>query len=90
MKRLWAIAITLLVPAFTWAQCAMCRTQVKNNVSNGETTLAEGLNNGIMFLFFTPYVVLFIVIVLWFKFSKVNEGKISLIERIKSQMPKMS
>ncbi|GAB4250954.1 MAG: hypothetical protein Tsb0034_30030 [Ekhidna sp.] len=61
----------------------MCRTQVKNNVSAGETTLAEGLNNGIMFLFFTPYVLVFVIIFLWYRNSKVNEKKVSLIERLK-------
>lgn len=90
MKRIAFIFVTLILPFLSNAQCAMCRTTIKNNVSNGETTLAEGLNNGIMFLFFTPYVVVFIIILLWFKYSKVNEGKNSLIERLKGQMPKMS
>ena len=90
MKRIVVLVVFLLIPFLNWAQCAMCRTQVKNNVSNGETTLAEGLNNGIMFLFFTPYIVVFIVIILWFKYSKINEGKVSLIERLRGQMPKMS
>ena len=90
MKRVGFLLAGMLLPFLNWAQCAMCRTQVKNNVSNGETTLAEGLNNGIMFLFFTPYIVVFVIIVLWFKYSKVNEGKVSLIERLRGQMPKMS
>lgn len=90
MKRLGFLFAGMFLPFLNWAQCAMCRTQVKNNVSNGETTLAEGLNNGIMFLFFTPYIVVFVIIVLWFKYSKVNEGKVSLIERLRGQMPKMS
>lgn len=68
----------------------MCRTTIKNNVSNGETTLAEGLNNGIMFLFFTPYIIVFVIIALWYKYSKVNEKKVSLVQRLKGQMPKMS
>ncbi len=48
----------------------MCRTQIKNNVSAGETSLAKGLNEGIMFLFFTPYLVVLILIFLWYKNSK--------------------
>lgn len=89
MRKTLLLICLMIVPVLTWAQCAMCRTQIKNNVSNGETSLAEGLNNGIMFLFFTPYVVVLVIVVLWFKYSKVNEGKVSLIERLKSQMPKM-
>jgi len=90
MKRLISWVAVLALPCLSWAQCAMCRTQVKNNVSNGETTLAEGLNNGIMFLFFTPYIVVFVIVFLWFRYSKVNEGKVSLIERLRGQRPKMS
>ena len=86
MKKLVVALFFLMVPLLNWAQCAMCRTQVKNNVSHGETTLAEGLNNGIMFLFFTPYIVVFTIIILWFRYSKVNNGKISLIERLRGQM----
>ena len=70
MKRALLLLFLGLTPLINWAQCAMCRTQIKNNVSAGETSMAEGLNNGIMFLFFTPYIVVFILIFLWFKYSK--------------------
>lgn len=83
MKKVIILVFSLLIPILNWAQCAMCRTQIKNNVSAGETSMAEGLNNGIMFLFFTPYVVVFVIIFLWYKYSKVNKG-VSLIERLKS------
>jgi hypothetical protein len=64
------------------AQCAMCRTQVVNNVSHGDTALAAGLNFGIMYLFFAPYIIVAIVAFLWYRNSKVNERKRSLISRI--------
>ncbi len=83
MKKALLFASTLLVPFINWAQCAMCRTQIKNNVSAGETSVAEGLNNGIMFLFFTPYIVVFVLIFLWFKNSKTTKS-VSIIERFKS------
>ncbi len=89
MKKYILLLLVSFIPYINWAQCAMCRTQVKNNVSNGDTTLAEGLNNGIMFLFFTPYIVVFVIILLWFRYSKVNEGKVSLIQRLRGQMPKV-
>ncbi|MEM6734784.1 MAG: hypothetical protein AAF620_01825 [Bacteroidota bacterium] len=89
MKRLILLFLSVMIPFINWAQCAMCRTQIKNNVSNGDTTLAEGLNNGIMFLFFTPYIVVIVIIILWYRYSKVNEGKISLIQRLRGQVPKV-
>ncbi|WP_462249203.1 hypothetical protein [Ekhidna sp.] len=82
MKRALLLVFSVLTPLINWAQCAMCRTQIKNNVSAGETSMAEGLNNGIMFLFFTPYIVVFILIFLWFKYSKTTKS-VSLIERLK-------
>jgi len=71
------------MPFLNWAQCAMCRTQIKNNVSHGETELAAGLNLGILYLFFTPYIALGVVAFLWFRYSKKNERKISVVQRLK-------
>lgn len=70
--------IALSIPYMNWAQCAMCRTQVSNNVSGGGEDLGRALNFGILYLFFTPYVALGIIAILWFKFSKKNESKIRL------------
>ena len=82
MKKFLVLASTFLLPLINWAQCAMCRTQIKNNVSAGETSTAEGLNNGIMFLFFTPYVVVFVIIYLWYRNSKATKS-VSFNERFK-------
>lgn len=83
MKKALVLMFFVLTPLINWSQCAMCRTQIKNNVSAGETSMAEGLNKGIMFLFFTPYIVVFVLIFLWYKNSKTTKS-VSLIERIKS------
>ncbi len=65
-------------PILIQAQCAMCRTQVVNNVSHGETSLAAGLNFGIMYLFFTPYILVGLIAFLWFRNSRINERKKSV------------
>jgi len=65
----------ILMPMINFAQCAMCRTQVVNNVSHGDTSLAAGLNLGIIYLFVTPYIAIGIVAFFWFKNAKVNEKK---------------
>ena len=54
----------LLFFGYNWvasAQCAMCKTTIVNNVSNGELALAEGLNFGIMYLFASPYLAIIVV-----------------------------
>lgn len=83
MKKIALITLSFLIPFINWAQCAMCRTQIKNNVSHGETELAAGLNLGILYLFFTPYLAVGVVGFLWFRYSKKNERKISLSQRFK-------
>lgn len=61
----------MLLVDYAKAQCAMCKTTIVNNVSNGELALAEGLNFGIMYLFFSPYVVVFALAGVWFyKYKK--------------------
>ena len=57
------------------AQCAMCRATLENNVSNGNIGIAEGINVGILYLFFAPYLAVAVIGYLWYKTSKSNERK---------------
>jgi len=43
----------LLAPQMTEAQCAMCRAVLE---SEGNTSSAEGINNGIVYLMAIPYI----------------------------------
>ena len=73
------IVVILILTAFSVsqavAQCAMCRATVENNVSAGETSLASGLNLGILYLFFTPYLVIGVIAFFWYRNSKKEHGK---------------
>ena len=57
------------------AQCAMCRATVETNVSYGETSLASGLNFGILYLFVTPYLVIGVIAFFWYKKSRAAHAK---------------
>ncbi|MFN0203950.1 MAG: hypothetical protein ACKVTZ_20690 [Bacteroidia bacterium] len=57
------------------AQCAMCRTTLENNVSNGNPGIALGINFGIMYLFFAPYLAVGVIAYLWYRTSKSNAAK---------------
>lgn len=57
------------------AQCAMCRASVETNVSYGETSLASGLNFGILYLFAFPYLVFGVIAFLWYKKSRATHAK---------------
>lgn len=62
----------------TWAQCAMCRASVENNVSNGDTSIGAGLNNGILYLFVMPYLMAAIIGFFWYRSAKKKKAKLSL------------
>jgi len=57
------------------AQCAMCRVTLENNVSNGNIGIAAGINFGILYLFFAPYIAVAVIAYLWYRTSKTNERK---------------
>ena len=55
----------------------MCRATLENNVSNGDVGLAAGINFGILYLFFTPYLAVAVIAYLWYRTSKNGFGKLS-------------
>ena len=83
LARVFLFLGAMSLPFLDFAQCVMCRTQVVNNVSHGETSLAAGLNFGIIYLFVTPYIAISVIAFFWFKKAKVNEPKRSLASRIR-------
>ena len=50
---IWVLLVLLLIPDEMNAQCAMCRAVLE---SSGENTLAEGINDGIVYLMAIPYI----------------------------------
>lgn len=52
------------------AQCAMCRTQLENNYSNGNPGIAAGINTGILYLLAMPYLAAIVVGYLWLKSTR--------------------
>lgn len=60
----------LMVNLPSWAQCAMCRTQLENNVSAGDPGIASGLNTGILYLLAMPYLAVAVIGYFWYKSSK--------------------
>ena len=84
MKRIiLSMALILLVQAPAWAQCAMCRGTVENNVAVGDTSVGAGLNTGILYLFFMPYALFAVIAFFWYKAGKQNAFK---KEQIRSRL----
>ena len=65
-----------------FAQCAMCRVAVENNIAAGETSLGSGLNTGILYLMVMPYLMLAALAYFWYKNSKKETAQRLRIEQI--------
>ncbi len=81
MKKIinFVILIVLLITfglQGAYAQCAMCKTTIENNVSSGDVAFASKLNIGIMYLLFAPYILVAVIGYLWYRNSKANAKKI--------------
>jgi hypothetical protein len=61
--------ILLNVPA-AFSQCAMCRSTLENNYSNGNPGIGAGINTGILYLLVMPYLAVMILGYFWFKSSR--------------------
>ena len=58
------------------AQCAMCRSSLENNFSNGDPGIAAGINSGILYLLVLPYITVMIIGYLWYKSTRHDEKKL--------------
>lgn len=76
MKKIIALVLMAAVSVLPCAaQCAMCKATLENNISNGDIGIAAGINFGILYLFFSPYVAIAVIAFLWYKTSKRNAQK---------------
>jgi hypothetical protein len=78
IKLLFFLVCSLFFQLSAAAQCAMCRASVENNVSNGDTSIGAGLNNGILYLVVMPYLMAGIIGFLWYRSSKKKKAKLSV------------
>ena len=52
------------------AQCAMCRSTLENNFSNGDPGIGAGINTGILYLLVLPYLAVFTLGYFWLKSTR--------------------
>ena len=74
-KTIMAFVFMMLTAVGSYAQCAMCRATLENNVSNGDIGIGASLNFGILYLFVMPYLIIGVVGYLWYRNSKANANK---------------
>lgn len=59
------------------AQCAMCRSTLENNFSNGNPGMGAGINTGILYLLVLPYLAVLVLGYFWFKSSRNAQHELS-------------
>jgi hypothetical protein len=69
-KFTFVLLVVMLSATAASAQCAMCRATLENNVSNGNIGIAAGINTGILYLFFAPYLAVAVIAYFWFRHSR--------------------
>jgi hypothetical protein len=84
MKKVVVLSLVFLFLGVgqVFAQCAMCRSTLENNYSNGNPGIAAGINMGILYLLAMPYLAVFILGYFWYKSSR--HGRKELSDRVTS------
>lgn len=78
MKKITVLVFVLLLTSESiLAQCAMCRSTLENNYSNGDPGIAAGINTGILYLLSMPYLAVIVIGYMWYKSSKNANKKLS-------------
>lgn len=62
--KLKHIILFLFIGQVASAQCAMCKAVVES----GDSTLAQGINNGILYLMAMPYLLVIVAGILFFRY----------------------
>lgn len=60
------LLLLLLITHDLFAQCPMCRMAAESNLESGGTA-GKGLNTGILYLLAIPYLMVFVLAMIWRK-----------------------
>ena len=75
------IAFVLFINTDVFSQCPMCRMSAESNLKSGGTA-AKGLNNGILYIFALPYLLVSVIGYIWWKNNKkrktIEESNVSV------------
>lgn len=69
---LLALSLQMTLPDTASAQCPMCRMSAESNLQNGGEA-GKGLNNGILYMLATPYVLVGLIGYVWWRNRRKEE-----------------
>jgi len=59
------------------AQCAMCKAVLESNMQSGEDALGKGINEGIIYIMFVPYILMAVAGYFTYKhIKKINKAQV--------------
>lgn len=65
------VAIVILLSSIDLnAQCSMCKAVVESNMQSGESAVGKGINDGIVYIMFVPYILLGVVYFMYKHYKK--------------------
>jgi len=72
MKRYFGLFLlfTIFSAKGLLAQCAMCKAVLESNMQSGEEAMGKGINDGIIYIMFVPYVLIAIGVYLLYRHHK--------------------
>jgi hypothetical protein len=69
MKKTLLTLLSLIITAYSYAQCAMCKSVVESNIEGG-SSIGSGLNDGILYLMVMPYISLGLIAFFWSRYNR--------------------
>jgi len=76
LKKITLLLFLLGLKIAVFSQCAMCRATIESDLAAGGTA-AKGINGGIIYLMFVPYILLALVGYFIFRHYQKNKTKAS-------------
>lgn len=67
--------LNTISPTSVQAQCPMCKMSAESNLNQGGSA-GKGLNNGILFMLATPYLLVGIIGFVWWRNRKKEEDEV--------------
>jgi hypothetical protein len=77
LKKFFILLFLFTLSTGGMAQCAMCRATLENNLSAGNPGIGAGINFGILYLFFAPYIAVGVIAYFWYRTSRKNGIKLA-------------
>jgi len=74
MKKIFGVILLfVLVNAQAFAQCAMCKASVENNLQHERNSIGNGINDGILYLMVLPYIMFGTITYIWYRSAKAKK-----------------